>query len=189
MLAAAGNVEGQIFVAVSGDQHDILNANALDLLLVLSDLIAVDEAQVKLVELLWHFTVQEEVSEVAAWLDRDDHVFFDDASSADVLQARLLSALGRRGQVTTDVVSVKTDQMAETVRHEQEPNALLHHHVDIATETSQFFKTRKDDSLSDSMHLNPVRARLESLENCAASSEHHLVDISLLLGEFAVDGP
>ena len=66
-----------------------------------------------------------------SWLDGDDVVLLHDTASADVGEAWLSVALGCAWQVATDIVDVEADEVAESVGHEDEGDAVLQHLVHV----------------------------------------------------------
>ena len=75
-------------------------------------------------------TVEQQVDEVAAGLDSEDHPRLDLARGAQLAQTRPRRPLGCAAQVTTHVVRVKPDQMAQPVRHEDSAQPSRHHGLD-----------------------------------------------------------
>ena len=65
------NIVGKVLIARLGHPDDVFDAHSADFRLILSDLLAVQIAQIELVEVLRHFTVEKEITEVATRLNRD----------------------------------------------------------------------------------------------------------------------
>ena len=183
----ARNVIGQILVACFCYKDHILDSDARDLGLILANLVSVQVTQIELIEVSWDLTIEEEIAEVATRLNSDNITFFDDSCSAHVGKSWLASALRRVSQIASDIVSVETDEMTKTVRHEDESNSLLHHFIDAACEHTELNKTLQRDPLRQLMALNPVGTWLEFLENGSGCLKHDIVDLSLLLCETTID--
>lgn len=90
---SARNVVAKVFIASLSHEYYVFDTHTADLLLVFADQISVQVAQIELVELCRDLSIEEEVTEVAAGLDRDDVVGLDDASSANVGKSRLSCSL------------------------------------------------------------------------------------------------
>ena len=81
--------------------------------------------------------VQQDIYEVASRFNRETITFFQNGRGSAVLQTGLGTPCRRTGEsVTTDVVCVHTQMVAETVRHECSGNSFFHHLIDVSREES-----------------------------------------------------
>ena len=131
------NVVREVLVACLGHVDDVLDANAADLGLILANFIPIQVAQIELEKVLRHFAIEQEVAEIAPRFDRDHVSGLDYASRSQVGQSGLSIAFRCVSEVTTDIVAIQTDEVAESMGHEQEPNALLHHLTNVSREAAQ----------------------------------------------------
>ena len=86
---------GHVLVAVLGHPDAVLDTHAANFGLELADLLTVQVAQVELIEVSRHLTIEQEVAEVAARLDRDHVASFNDTATSHVADTGQGTALRR----------------------------------------------------------------------------------------------
>jgi len=143
----ARDVVRQIFVAGLSDEDNVFDSDARNFSLVFANLVPVQVAQIEFVEIGRDLSVQQKVAEVATWFDCDDISFFNDTSSSHVCETWLSSPLWRVSQISTDIVGIKADKVTKAMGHKDEANTLLHHLVNVASETAQLDQALKSDAL------------------------------------------
>ena len=66
----------------------VLDTHAAHFSLELADLVTVQETQVELIEVCRHFTIEQEVAEVAAGFDRDTVASFNNSATTHIADTR-----------------------------------------------------------------------------------------------------
>ena len=185
---SAGDVVGKVLTAIVCHQDYILDADSADFSLVLPDFFTIEIAQIELEEVSWDLTVEQEVSEVQTGFNCDKICLINDAGGAHVCQAWERATLWRVVQVAANVMTVKSNEVTETVRHEDEADTLLHHLVDVSSEAAKFYKALQDAPLSELVAFDPVDTGSQHCEDGPRRSQHNVVNLSLLLSEHTIDG-
>ena len=77
--------------------------------------------------------------------------------------------------------------MAETMRHKEESNSLLHHLIDVTSNETKFNKSLEDDSLSSLVAFDPIDTWFENGEDVTGRLKNKIINLSLLLGKFTIN--
>jgi len=132
-----------------------------------------------------HGGLDGELVEVHTRLASDDHARDERTSGTQLADTRLLDALVATREAS-DIVSIKTDEVTKTVRHEDSTHMLLHHFVDVTNEEATLDHLGEADAFGKTVHVGPHHTRLHLCLNTALHGEHSLVDIALVLSELTV---
>lgn len=138
LSGSSGDVVREVLVASRSDKNNVLDTHTADLCLVFADFITVQVLQIKLIKVLWNFSIKQEISEIATRLNCDHIIFFDNASSAYISKTGLGSALWSVIEIATDIMAIKTNEMSKTMGHKEEADALAHHFVDVSCDATKF---------------------------------------------------
>ena len=90
-------------------------------------------------------------------------------------------------EVPTDVVAVKTDEVAKPVRHKEETNAFFHHLTNVTSKAAKLNEALQNDLLSQPVAINPIDSGREFRKDGASRPQDYVIDRSLLFGESSVD--
>ena len=114
-------------------------------------------------------------------------MLLNDATTSHIGKARLGSALWCVSKVASNIVNVEADVMAETMRHKEESNSLLHHLIDVTSNETKFNKSLEDDSLRSLVAFDPIDTWFENGEDVTGRLKNKIVNLSLLLGKFTIN--
>jgi hypothetical protein len=87
------------------------------------------------------FSIEQEGTEIYSRFYSNAHILLHCSACTQVPQARLHIPLGIVLQVTSDIVAIKANKMAQTTGHEYKANSVLLHRINLPCHKSQFFKT------------------------------------------------
>lgn len=70
-------------------------------------------------------------------------------------------------KVASDIMGVKTNQVSESMRHEEEAHSLLLglSEINLWLDDAKLLESLKDDLLSKEMHVNPCDSGLSGLKD------------------------
>ena len=84
-------------------------------------------------------------------------------------------------------MGIKSDEVAKSMRHKEETNALFHHLTNVTSETTKGNEALQNNLLSQLVAINPIDAWREFRKDGARRLQYYVINLSLLLGESSVD--
>ena len=83
-------------------------------------------------------------------------------------------------------MTIESDKVTQTMRHEDETNAFVLHLLDVALEAAEIYQTLENDTLCEEVHVDPVDSGTEFLHHSLRGVVDNVVDCSLLLSKLTI---